>query len=573
MTNFGRWIKNAIVESFFRNRRATMPYRDVMGLLLGFVTALLLLTSWTDSGGKLISESTAAWIFAVLVVLVLLLLVIVRPNEDSALDRFAWGVLVLVVLGFGAGALTFHYRDSFVWLWQQYLRIDTMAEVVLEVLFLLGVILGFFVVRNWGKEQKDFVDSLVAVVGGAFVAGILGKALEGQVPLINAFALYGLGFALSGTLNLIIAARLTSVYTNRGTIGSRALLDFLYGSERAKTIDGYFLKHFQESPDYAKEGLVRTLVEFAGFTKERFANRMEARRKERIAQRTKQLKQACKRLGEIDEQLAEAQANRANAAQGSPEAAQLDQEINRLNTARPEQEALCNLYRQGVQDQCANGQRYYQVLAIEGEVIVPNNPPADDADRRFTVLYRPVDEIRADMFRFGVSVRWQDTLEYIVAPGEYKGSFPLMGSVSGLALLVRQSVVMDRDRFKQFRSRDYPQGIAPEKVEQKRGLDEIDFLSYVSIPVVSRLGMVSENAVGILGVDTRLFLATDAELAEGRAERGAKIYSSTLSKRNLTSFASRLYEQNDPEIKYLEEVTKIIVPVLELYLRCRIGAT
>jgi len=497
-----KWIKEGVVESFFRYKASTVPYRKTMGFLLGFIAALLLLTSWTDSGAKPIAESTAALIFAVLVGLILVLLVIVRPNDEGALDRFTWGVLVIVVLGFGIGVLAFHYRENVVWLWHQSRNIDSSPRVILAALFLLGVILGFFVVRNWAKEQKDFVASLTAVFGGAFVASIVGK-LDGGPPLIDSFAAYALGFTLSGTINLIVAARLTASYTNRRTIASRAMLDFLYGSERATMIDGYFLKNFNDDKDYAKAWLTEALIELSAFARRRFAEHMERRR--------------------------------------------LDLEAG------------------------PTGWRCYQLVAVESEVEI-DPPPASEADRLHTILYRRVTGLTEEMFRVSASVKWQDALEYIVAPGEYKGTFPLMGSVSGLALLVRQTIVMNRDRFKNFRSKDYGKGITPDKISQQRGLDEIDFLSYISIPIVSRRGRSTENPVGILGMDTRLFLATDAELA-GNQEREPGTYSLPLTGRALATFAERLYEQNDKDIEYLEQITKIIVPVLELYLKCRIGAT
>jgi len=62
------------------------------------------------------------------------------------------------------------------------------------------------------------------------------------------------------------------------------------------------------------------------------------------------------------------------------------------------------------------------------------------------------------MFRVAFSMRWQDTLEYVVAPGEYRKSFPIFGSVAGLALVSRATIVMDRDNLKEFRSEQYTSG-------------------------------------------------------------------------------------------------------------------
>lgn len=704
------WIRKGVVESFFRYKATAIPYRKTMGFLLGFIASLLLLTSWTDGGNKLIAESTAALVFAALVGVVVVLLVFVRPNREAALDRFTWGVLVIMVLGFGAGALCFHYRDNIVWVWNQYQTINSPSRIILEALFLLGVILGFFVVRNWAKEQKDFVSSLTAVFGGAFVASIVGK-LDGGPVLVDSFAAYALGFTLSGTINLIVAAHLTASYTNRKTIASRAMLDFLYGSERATLIDGYFLRHFEDDKNYAKAWLVEALIELAAFAKRRFAERVEDRRKERVARweqpclgeleasnrriaearikleaaandqkkefedkitelekqkqpiesayrklqlvdkRIATLKKAfrdnlaateeeaqlqakrqvllatCQELQAVNQRIAEANA-RLQAAANAADADRVRTEINGLESKRQACEEACQelvrvdeeltetqaehkavpndarskelcdkiikheTKRQRLarrcqsenragDDLCKNRLCYYELLAIESEVKIDRVPepgtkivaPDSEANRPHRTLYRRITKITEDMFRVSVSVKWQDTLEYIVAPGEYKGTFPLMGSVSGLALLARKTIVMDRDRFKNFRSKDYGKGISPDKISQQRGLDEIDFLSYISIPVVNRRGRSTENAVGILGMDTRLFLATDAELAEDRHEREPDTYSSTLTGDKLAIYASRLYEQNDKDIAYLEQITKIVVSVLELYLKCRIGAT
>lgn len=609
------WIRGGVIESFFRHAATAIPYRKTMGFLLGFITSLLLLTSWTDTGGKPITESTAAWAFAVLVGAVFLLLVLVRPNDKGALDRFTWGILVMVVLGFGAGALTFHYRDTFYWVWTQARWINSSKRVILSSLFLLGVILGFFVVRNWAKEQKDFVASLTAVFGGTFVASIVGK-VDGGPALVDSLAAYAVGFTLSGTINLIVAARLTASYTNRKTIASRAILDFLYGSERTILIDGYFLKNFKDDPDYAKAWLVDALIEFAKFAKLRFADRMEQRRKDRIlrwrqpcfaafdacnrkisekkidlqratkdkkaeiASEIEHLEQKCKPLEKayndlqgIDEQIIAAREKLQCAVVGAEERAKIEANINDLITKGEASKKVCQDFAESDQagaDACSNGLSYYQLLAVECEGEADLTSSLTD---KHTIFYRPIDQITAEMFRISVSVRWQDALEYIVAPGEYKGTFPVVGSVSGLALLMRKTIVMYRDRYKLFRSKDYARGTYPERTQQGRGLDSIDFLSYVSIPVVSRLGRSTENGVGVLGIDTRIFLATNRELAEQRQQVEPGVLSATVKDADLHTYANRLYEQEDKDIQYLEEITKIVVPVLELYLKCRIGAT
>ncbi len=251
----GAYSMEKLRESLFRNVGG--PYRNLVGLFLGATASLLPLTSQTWN------KSTVVWVFISALALTMFLLVAVRPNVERDLDRFAWGLLVVIVFGFGLGALIYQADPWWIYLWRQYLKINNTGAILLEALFFLGVILGFFVVRNWAKEQKDFVSSLSAVLSGAFLATILGKLQEGTaLTPLRAFAFYALGFTMSGTINLLVAARLTANYVNKRSITSRAVLDFLYGSERTKLIDSYFLKNFEEDKDYAKRWLTNALIEF-----------------------------------------------------------------------------------------------------------------------------------------------------------------------------------------------------------------------------------------------------------------------------------------------------------------------
>ena len=512
-------FQGSIRESFFRN--TGIPYRNLIGLLLGFTAALLLLIS-----GALTTFGVAVG-FVSLLAATLFILVVVRPYHEKKVDRFAWGLLVIVILGFGLGALEYQTRSWWIWLGRKYLSINTPPELLLEALFLLGVILGFFVVRNWAKEQKDFVSSLSAVLSGAFVATILGKLDDACWPAgigpLTAFAYYALGFTMSGTINLIAAARLTADYTNKRSIASRAMLDFLYGSERTKLIDGYFLQNFKDDEDYAKARLIEALVEYRRLVAREFAKRMVKRMK-----------------------------------------------------ARQQEASSQNL----------DPQYYYQLITIECEV--PETPPTnagqiDEKDREHFVVYKQLSADAADsentnsangikdeMFRVGVAAKWQDTLEYLSATGEYRAPFPFQRSVSGMALLSRQTIVMDRDRYKRFRDKGHGDGICPNEIEQARGLDEIDYLSYIAIPIISRPDSPNANPLGVVTIDSKLFVAPKLE---GATLVKPGIFRVKLKPSRLTEYANRLYEAEDADVKYIEQVTKIIVPVLELYSKCRIGAT
>lgn len=592
-------------ESLFRN--TGVPYRNVIGLLLGFIAALLLLSS-----GALTSWG-ATWWFVAGLGLILVLFVVVRPNEQNRVDRFSWGLLVIVNLGFGLGTLFHGYREWWKWLWRQYRRIDQPHELLLEALFLLGVILGFFVVRNWAKDQTEFLTSLSSALGGAVLANVLGE-LQTEIGPLRAFSYYAVGFTISGTLNLLGAARLTANYTNKRTITSRALLDFLYGSERAKVIDGYFLKNFQEDPDYAKRWLTDALVEFRKLAQREFAEGMDRRRIkrqraretfkgsledegttiEKLKLRRRKLEPACPRLQaarlEQEELL-----DQIEIMSDMPEPRSAKQEKRLRETEKRLKEVTQSI--DNLKEKCSNEQLkdwldleeklsklkpsyYYELISIEGDEETEEDAEApldSPKDRVYSVFYKHIDaeyqmKIEESMFRVGVAVKWQDSLEYITAPGEYRAPFPYFGSVSGLALEFRKTIVMDRDANKRLRSKTHLNGVCPKDIEQARGLDEIDFLSYISIPLVSRLGHSNENGVGVVTVDSKLFV-TSSRLDGEPSDAGEGIFQARLTPRQLTEHASYLFEQDDELVKYLENLTKVIVSLVELYSKCRVGAT
>lgn len=180
------------------------------------------------------------------------------------------------------------------------------------------------------------------------------------------------------------------------------------------------------------------------------------------------------------------------------------------------------------------------------------------------------------MFRVSVSMRWQDTLEYVVAPGEYRKSFPYFGSVAGLALLSRTTIVMDRDKRKKFRSEQYISGKSPIEVRQLRGLGQIDYVSYIAVPLVIKFGRKEETELGILHVDTKLFAEKPADAVE--EPHGSGVWKITRSQTRLEDdlgvLGSKIYDDlDDANIKFLEEMRKVIVPIVQLYKKCRTGAT
>lgn len=538
-------------EALFRN--VAMSGRNLIGFLLGAIASLLLLANapWR--------VSWATWTYLLALGILMFLLVIVRPAAEKELDRFAWGLLVIIILGFGTGALIYQARSWWVWLWGKYRLVNEPHELVLEFLFLLGVILGVFVVRNWAKEQEAFTKSLSGLLGGTFIAGIFGESMKGQgLTTIGALTYYGLGFVMSAAVNLLFAARLTANYTNKRSISSRALLDFLYGSERAKVIDGYFLQNFKDDPDYAKLALTETLLEFRKLIQREFAERLEQRRKKRKADR--------------DAFLASPEAQAAallilSAELGGDEPVQRQIEL--------EPEILKDLLSQ------TKPSFFYQLLAIESEdqEAEPDAAAPADQDPEYNIVYKHIGfssprdtRVEENMFRVGVSVRWQDNLETITAPGQYRVPFPYRNSVAGLALEFRQVIVMDRDIRKRFRNKEHPDGISPKAIEQNRGLDEIEYLSYVAIPIVSRPGRPGENPVGVVTVDTRLFV-THSRLEGDPIKASEGIFRTRLRRSELSDFATNLYDQEDEDVNYIESLTRVITPVLELYSKCRVGAT
>jgi hypothetical protein len=543
MANLLRWLRRFIIEALYKG--AVKQYARSVSLLLGFITAILLLSS------NAIANDFAAIIFGAAVVLTAVLF-ISRPLTERKARSFGWGHIVLIVLGFGLGALVHQYREWGVWLWINYRRIHYPKDLLLESLFLLGIIMGFFIVRNWAKDQKEFVASISAVLSGAFLATILGK-LSAEDPL-DSFAYYALGFTISGVIILGCAALLSASYTNKQSITSRAVLDFLYGPERATAIDGYFLKNFKDDPDYAKAALVDAVTRYKHIVLREFSEKMESRRIE---------------LHPKDPDLQEPDPQKPDLKK--PDA--------------PRQ----GYYYQLLSIECQKQKRKNENIGRNSSGSPPQSPPENRPeispdDKQYMVLLRRVDEIREDMFRVGVTVKRKDTLEYIVAPGEYKDSFPYFGSTAGLSLKARVTIVMNRDRYKKFRTKEYRDGRCPDEIEQSRGLDEVDFLSYISIPVIARAGTRQETELGVVNVDTRLFVTPEkleadpadklAALRKAHVRDGRNLeFKMAIDPETLTEYAIGLYDQADKNIAQLERLTETLIPILDLYLKCLVGAT
>jgi prepilin signal peptidase PulO-like enzyme (type II secretory pathway) len=167
------WLGQAaesLNESLFQHLGT--PYGNLNALLLGGIAAVLLLS------GSVLTAWNHAIIFSVTLLVTLALFLLVGTYRG--IHKFAWGPVTIVLIGFGLGTLIYHYRGWSKWLWAQFRKIDEPHEFVLGALFLIGVMLGVFVVRNWAKEQKAFVESISAILSGTFVAGILAKLFDAQ---------------------------------------------------------------------------------------------------------------------------------------------------------------------------------------------------------------------------------------------------------------------------------------------------------------------------------------------------------------------------------------------------------
>jgi hypothetical protein len=609
------------------DRSTIISDKKLLVFTLSFMAACLVrITDW-------LSEKTVAIIFLVFFVFLLAFLwILIREHESEkwkyrgrALLQTRWGTLGTSVLGFGAGALVYHYRAWFIWLWYEFRKIDKPDEWILVSLFLLGVMMGFFVVRNWSKSQQDFIASLTAALGAAFLATIMGalagnkpaatapgasqQTLTTEVPAtgtatptpaatgaapptggaaatptptpavvravatttptsaasssnlldpVSTFSFYLLGFTLSGTLNLLAFALLAASYTRTQSLASRSVIDFLYGSDKAQAIDLYFLKNFEADPDYAKAKLVAALSEFRESVRRGLARMMNMRRERYQGVTSLPYTGASPAL-------------RPGDVSGPFDYFEL------LSIKSIQQES--------------DNQVSSPPLASP-----PDSPPVNNYEIVFRRLREhehgsPGDRITAKMFRVSVSIRWRDNLEYIVATGEYRKSFPYYGSVAGMSLLVRRTIVMNRDKYKKFRTGDFVEGKTPNQADQPRGLYEIDFLSYICVPMVSSLGKPEEQSLGVLHVDTKLFACPKGTLPadscrQSDADSKQEIYRIVIGAdpgerledklkerlKEFEAYACNLYEQNDSIIDYLESLRGVVVPLLELYKKCRTGA-
>ncbi|MDQ1560534.1 MAG: hypothetical protein QOD32_3594 [Pyrinomonadaceae bacterium] len=609
------------------DRNAIIDDRKVMIFFLSFIASMLILVT------GLLSEGTVTLLFLIpfLIFLVAVLVLVRQPlferwkGQEKKLLQSRWGTLGVAVLGFGFGALVHNRRGWFHSLWAQLKRLDTSEEWVLVSLFLLGVMLGFFVVRNWSKNQQEFIGSLTAALGAAFLATIVGtlagnqqattaepkqQTLTAEIstaatpaptaatttttppaqpataaaaatrptatptpaivratatttpanantppnPLIpvRTFAFYALGFSLSGVLNLIAFSLLVANYSRTQSRTSRSVIEFLYGSDKAQVIDGYFLKSFVADPNYAKVNLVAALTAYRDLVGRHIAGAMNRRRN-------------------------------SQAGVTSPPA------------SPPASPPSCS-------DDVSGPFDYYELIALRSlprgdeELLSPPNVPQN----AYEIVYRrlkggregeTMEPITAEMFRVGISMRWQDKIEYVVTDGEYQQSFPYYGSVAGMALLVKRPIVMQLDKYKKFRSDAYPEGKTPSQASQPRGLSGIDYLSYIVIPMTSSFGKPNEESLGVLHISTKLFAYPKDHRPEGACREAGtdsepeifrilvtnddpKKLEELLVKRldEFEGYACNLYRQDDPIVKALEKMKDVIIPLLELYKKCRTGA-
>lgn len=522
-------------DKWFQNwfeQKTIVPHKKLLWFCLGFIAVFLPLVV----GYLTLRGAAVAFLIPFFLLLLILFLVSPIPYREISYDNSRWGIFSIIVLGVGFGALTYRYQRGFVWLWYQFLRLNEPYKWVLVSLFLTGVVLGFFVVRNWSKSQQEFVSSLTAVVAVSFVSTLLGQLGNGNPKLdsVTTFAYYALGFVLSGAINLIVSSLLIAHYSRTQSITTKSVIDFLYGSEIAKKIDGYFLVNYEEDPNYAAAKLRAALKTYTEIIRVEFAKKMTRRK-------------------------------------------QTWQEPPRV-TSPPLSPPVFGCSPTPPLD-------YFELLAITSHQPVtspPVSPPTPAPGDIFEVVFRKLrkdEPIDPEMFRVAISYKWLDNLEYLVPPGLYQKSFPYFGSVAGLALAVRQTIVMDRDRYKKFRSQDFVDGRSPNEVDQRRGLHKIDYLSYIAIPMASNFGRQEEIGLGVLHVDTKLFACASGYLEDistkvSGADPTQEVYKLTRTRKELddfATFASNLYEEDDEYIKSLEHFRDVVIPLLELYLKCRVG--
>lgn len=530
--------------SLFESSMKALGITKLGGLLLGFTITLLVVLS------GLMTETTAVEVLLVCVVLALLAFGFVILFQELEHPGFGkWGVVALFLLGAAIGILAYHWRGGIADLannakggiadqWARYKSLGGLNDVIFAGLFVFGVLMAVFVVRVWDKKQDDFMKSVATALGGAAIPPLLGKTIA--VNGSQAFAAYFLGFAVSAVVNVIYCAKLLADYSNKRSVESRARLSFLYGSDKAESVDKQFQKNFEEDPDYAKRLLIKTVLEYEKRVRREFANKREQKRREQEETSTMRYYQLI--------------AIKCKGPKGSADAPDTTQSP----PASPPQPAPASPPQP----------------TLEGALQPTNAASAQISDTTpMKVVFRKIgdnDPLTEEMFRSAISLKWQDNLEYIDSASAYAQPFPFFSSVAGLALEVLQTIVMDRDKYRRFRSTLHPQGLCPVETEQRRGLDEIDYLSYIVVPVASHLGRPEQTKLGVLHVDSKLFAVSPDKLKNVEEKDG--ILTATLRPIELTEYANNVYEQNDIGVKYLEEMRAVLVPVLELYLKCRQGS-
>src|ERR1051325_615909 len=136
-------------RKYWFEQKTILPYKKLLWFCFGFIAAFLPLAIGLPQVGAVV-----AFVIALAVLMAVLLLVNPAPFKDISCESPRWGIFSMIVLGVGFGALIYRYQSGIVWLWHQFLRLNEPYKWVLVSLFLLGAVLGFFVVRNWSKSQQ-----------------------------------------------------------------------------------------------------------------------------------------------------------------------------------------------------------------------------------------------------------------------------------------------------------------------------------------------------------------------------------------------------------------------------------
>lgn len=168
-----KWIRAASLD--FLARSILAPSNGSYGIIIGLLAALIM-----NKSQRIAEYMPYVFLFMTFMLFFTWLVQYCLYMSDIREQIFkiehgsmALGPLSGAIIGFGFGVIICQSGFKILPVQNYISWLRDPSTILIVSMFFLGSILGFFVVRNWKREQDDFIKSVMAILGGAFIAEVI----------------------------------------------------------------------------------------------------------------------------------------------------------------------------------------------------------------------------------------------------------------------------------------------------------------------------------------------------------------------------------------------------------------